>query len=29
MEHANKQRMSSEGVAMKDQTIKMSEYWEE
>ena len=27
--HACKQRYSAEGVAMKDQTIKMSEYWEE
>ena len=27
--HATKQRVSSEGVAMKDATIRMSEYWSE
>ena len=29
MEHAAKQRMSAEGVMQKDQTIKMTEYWEQ
>ena len=29
MAHANKERMSIEGEAMKAQSIKISEYWEE
>ena len=29
MEHANKQRMTAQGVMQKDTTIKMSEYWQE
>ena len=29
MDHANKQRMTSEGENMQRQSIKISEYWEE
>ena len=29
MEHAAKQRMSADGLMQKDQTIKMTEYWEQ
>ena len=29
MDHAAKQRMSADGLMQKDQTIKMTEYWEE
>ena len=29
MLHASKQRMTTEGEAMKKESIKMSEYWEE
>ena len=29
MDHANKQRMTSEGEGIQRQSIKMSQYWEE
>ena len=29
LEHANKQRMTTEGEAQKEQSIKISQYWEE
>ena len=29
MEHASKQRMTTEGEAMKKESIQMSEFWEE